>query len=463
MASLTIRKLDDGVRDELRLRAARNGRSVEDEVRVILRAAASGEASSDIVPTTKLPSIRATETPSITLIIGGGIAAYKALDLIRRLKERGSEVRCVLTKAAQHFVTPLAASALAHGRVYTDLFDPQSEFDAGHIRLARQCDLIVVAPATADLMAKMAHGHADDLASAILLATNRPLLLAPAMNPLMWSNAATARNVAQLKRDGVIMIGPNAGEMAERNEAGTGRMAEPIEIADAADRVLRPPVAQPLKGRRVLITAGPTHEPIDPVRYIANRSSGKQGYAIAAAACAAGADVTLVSGPVDLAAPAGVKLVRVESARAMLEAVEATLPVDVAIFAAAVADWRVASEGAQKIKKTGGALPALTLVENPDILATIAQRIEQRPALVIGFAAETENLLANARAKIARKGCDWIVANDVSPATGIMGGDRNTVHLLTRDGGDGESWPDMSKQHVAQTLIDRIANAPELT
>ena len=458
MASLTIRKLDDAIRDELRLRAARSGRSVEDEVRVILREAAQGAAPQQAQAVVKTSQ---NTSPRITLIVGGGIAAYKALDLIRRLKERGSDVRCVLTKAAQQFVTPLAASALAHNRVYTDLFDPQSEFDAGHIRLARESDLIVVAPATADLMAKMAHGHADDLASAILLATNRPILLAPAMNPLMWSNAATARNVAQLVRDGITLVGPMAGEMAERNEAGTGRMAEPIQIADAADKFLRPPVAQTLKGTRVLITAGPTHEPIDPVRYIANRSSGKQGYAIAASARAAGADVTLVSGPVDLPDPPGVTTIRVEAARDMLGAVEAALPCDVAIFAAAVADWRVASEGTQKIKKDGKALPPLHLVENPDILATIAQRSEQRPRLVIGFAAETENLIANAQAKIARKGCDWIVANDVSPATGIMGGDRNTVHLLTREGGDGdgesESWPDMSKHEVAQDLVARIA------
>ncbi len=467
MASLTIRKLDDAIRDELRLRAARSGRSVEDEVRVILRDAAQGRAAELPAPQQAIANTAQNSMPRVTLIIGGGIAAYKALDLIRRLKERGSEVRCVLTKAAQQFVTPLAASALAHNRVYTDLFDPQSEFDAGHIRLARESDLIVVAPATADLMAKMAHGHADDLASAILLATNRPILLAPAMNPLMWSNAATARNVAQLIRDGVTLVGPMSGEMAERNEAGVGRMAEPVQIADAADRFLRPPVAQTLKGRRVLITAGPTHEPIDPVRYIANRSSGKQGYAIAASARAAGAEVTLVSGPVDLPDPAGVKTIRVESARDMLGAVEALMPVDVAIFAAAVADWRVANEGAQKIKKTGGAMQPLTLVENPDILATISQRAENRPRLVIGFAAETENLIANATSKIVRKGCDWIVANDVSPATGIMGGDRNTVHLLTRDGGNGEafseSWPDMSKQEVAQALVARIATFLETT
>lgn len=474
MASLTIRKLDDAIRDELRLRAARNGRSVEDEVRVILREASqyrpvpATPASQAPAPQPRGHGDAAIQLPRVTLIIGGGIAAYKALDLIRRLKERHVRVRCVLTKAAQHFVTPLAASALSSERAYTDLFDSESEFDAGHIRLARDCELIVVAPATADLMAKMAQGHADDLASAILLAANRPILLAPAMNPLMWNNAATRRNVAQLQRDGVAMIGPNAGEMAEANEAGIGRMAEPPEIAAAAEKLLRPPQPRPLAGKRVLITAGPTHEPIDPVRYIANRSSGKQGFAIAAAAQAAGADVTLISGPVDLDDPAGVTVKHVESARDMLHGVEAALPVDIAIFAAAVADWRVANAGEQKLKKTGAGMPPLQLVENPDILATIAKLPDKRPPLVIGFAAETEHLIDNAKAKLARKGCDWIVANDVSPATGVMGGDRNTVHLLTRDGAEigvdaikVDSWPVMTKEQVATELVARIAKTVE--
>jgi phosphopantothenoylcysteine decarboxylase/phosphopantothenate--cysteine ligase len=466
MANLTIRKLDDAIRDELRLRAARNGRSVEDEVRVILREASQHRAPAAFqapAPQPRGGGEAATQFPLVTLIIGGGIAAYKALDLIRRLKERHVRVRCVLTKAAQHFVTPLAASALSNERAYTDLFDSESEFDAGHIRLARDCELIVVAPATADLMAKMAQGHADDLASAILLAANRPILLAPAMNPLMWNNAATRRNVAQLQRDGIAMIGPNAGEMAEANEAGVGRMAEPMEIAAAAEKFLRPPQPQPLAGQRVLITAGPTHEPIDPVRYIANRSSGKQGFAIAAAARAAGADVTLISGPVDLDDPAGVTVKHVESARDMLQGVEAALPVDIAIFAAAVADWRVANAGEQKLKKTGAGMPPLQLVENPDILATIARLRDQRPPLVIGFAAETEHLIDNAKAKLARKGCDWIVANDVSPATGVMGGDRNTVHLLTREGAEigVDSWPVMTKEQVATELVARIAKTVE--
>src|SRR6185503_12613776 len=363
MANLTIRRLDDAIRDELRLRAARNGRSVEDEVRVILREAAQNQAPAPALPApAERPAVDASNRlAAVTLIVGGGIAAYKSLDLIRRLKERRIEVRCVLTKAAQQFVTPLAASALSHERVYTDLFDPESEFDAGHIRLARDCDLIVVAPATADLLAKMANGHADDLASAILLATNRPILLAPAMNPLMWNNAATRRNVLQLRRDGIQMIGPNAGEMAEASEAGVGRMSEAVEIAAAAVDILRPQRPQPLAGKRVLITAGPPHEAIDPVRYIANRSSGKQGFAIAAAAQAAGADVTLISGPVELDDPNGVNVVHVESARDMLSRVEAALPADVAIFAAAVADWRVANEGGQKLKKTGAAMPPLAL------------------------------------------------------------------------------------------------------
>jgi phosphopantothenoylcysteine decarboxylase/phosphopantothenate--cysteine ligase len=472
MASLTIRKLDETVKVYLRLRSARNGRSVEEEVRVILGELRQGRP--ELSPTPSQAASPRADTQSsaprrahaadqarVTLIIAGGIAAYKALDLIRRLKERHIRVRCVLTRAAQQFVTPLAAGALSNERCYTDLFDPESEFDAGHIRLARECDLIVVAPATADLMAKMANGHADDLATAILLAANRPILLAPAMNPLMWNNAATRRNVAQLERDGVNMIGPNAGEMAETGEAGVGRMAEPLEIASAAERFLRPSQPRPLAGKRVLITAGPTHEPIDPVRYIANRSSGKQGFAIAAAAQAAGADVILISGPVDLDDPAGVTVKHVESAREMLHRVEAALPADIAIFAAAVADWRIANEGEQKLKKTSAGMPQLELVENPDILATISRLQDRRPPLVIGFAAETENLIDNAKAKLARKGCDWIVANDVSPATGVMGGDRNTVHLLSRAGAEinVDSWPVMTKEQVATALVTRIAKA----
>ncbi len=467
MASLTVRQLDEALKVRLRLRAAQSGRSVEDEVRVILREATDGGQTSPksapvlqsalSAPSRQTRSVSGTRSPRVTLIIGGGIAAYKALDLIRRLKERGIHVRCVMTRAAQQFVTPLTAGALADERCYTDLFDAQSEFDAGHIRLARDTDLIVVAPATADLMAKMAQGHADDLATAILLATDKPILLAPAMNPLMWSNAATKRNIAQLARDGVAFIGPNAGEMAEAHEVGVGRMSEPTDIAALAQNILRPPQTQRLAGKTILITAGPTHEPIDPVRYIANRSSGKQGYAIAAAAADAGADVTLISGPVELDEPAGINVIRVESARDMLSQVEKALPVDVAIFAAAVADWRVANAGEQKIKKTQAGLPKLDLMENPDILATVAKLKQNRPKLVIGFAAETENLIDNATAKLKRKGCDWIVANDVSPASGVMGGDRNTVHIISATGT--ESWPVMTKDEVAVSLIKRVADA----
>ena len=405
--------------------------------------------------------------PRILLIIGGGIAAYKTLDLIRRARDKGMSVRCIMTRAATEFITPLTVGALTGDHVFTKLFDLDDEREIGHIRLARDTDLIVVAPATADLMAKMAGGHAGDLATAVLLATDKPVLLAPAMNPYMWAARATRRNAAQLTADGIAMIGPNAGEMAERNEAGTGRMAEPLEILARIEAMLGVGSGGPLAGRHVLVTAGPTHEPIDPVRYIANRSSGKQGFAIAAAARAAGADVILVSGPVELDDPAGVTVQRVESAREMLQRVEASLPVDIAIFAAAVADWRVANEGEQKLKKTSAGMPRLQLVENPDILATVSRLRDKRPPLVIGFAAETEHLIDNAKAKLARKGCDWIVANDVSPATGVMGGDRNTVHLLTRDGGEisvdikVESWPAMTKEQVATELVARIANTVE--
>jgi phosphopantothenoylcysteine decarboxylase/phosphopantothenate--cysteine ligase len=388
----------------------------------------------------------------ILLIIGGGIAAYKSLDLIRRLQDRGARVRCILTDAAQQFVTALAAGALCGERAYTDLFDQQSEFDVGHIRLARDTDLIVVAPATADLMAKMAGGHANDLATAVLLATDKPILIAPAMNPHMWAAKATRRNLAQLKADGVRVVGPNSGEMAERGEAGVGRMAEPSEIAAAAEALLHR--AGGLTGKRVLVTSGPTSEPIDPVRYIANRSSGKQGHAIAAAAAAAGAEVVLVRGPVTVPDPAGVSVVKVETARQMLEAVEQALPADIAVFAAAVADWRPRQASAAKIKKDGSGPRTLELVENPDILATIAHRKSGRPRLVIGFAAETDDVLPHAKAKLKKKGCDWILANDVSPVTGIMGGNDNTVHLISAAGV--EAWPPQSKESVARMLVERI-------
>jgi phosphopantothenoylcysteine decarboxylase/phosphopantothenate--cysteine ligase len=394
----------------------------------------------------------------ILLIIGGGIAAYKSLDLIRRLRERGAAVRAVLTKAGHEFVTPLSVSAIAGNQVFTDLFDPRSEFDVGHIRLARDTDMVVVAPATADLIAKIAGGHADDLASTVLMATDKPVLLAPAMNPRMWDNKATQRNAAQLGADGLRFVGPNEGEMAEGAESGVGRMAEPLEIVAAIEGLLaKPAAARPLAGKHVLVTSGPTHEPIDPVRYIANRSSGKQGHAIAAAAVSAGAEVTLISGPVQLPDPAGARMVKVETAREMLYAVEKALPADVAVFAAAVADWSIAKPATQKTKKDKAGAPQLALIENPDILATIARRNAERPGLVIGFAAETENVIEHAREKLRRKGCDWIVANDVSPQTGVMGGDRNTVHLVTGKGV--ESWPQQSKVQVAQALMARIATA----
>jgi len=471
MSSLTVRKLDDRLKKRLRVRAAKHGRSMEDEVRAILRGA-TGEGEPDEFatavdePAARPPGAgleRSADTSAvgtalrasrILLIIGGGIAAYKSLDLIRRLQDRGARVRCILTPAAQHFVTPLAVGALCGERAYTDLFDPRTEFDVGHIRMARDTDLVVVAPATADLMARMAAGQADDLAAAVLLATDKPILIAPAMNPHMWAAKATQRNLARLKADGVRVVGPNTGEMAERGEAGVGRMAEPLEIAAAAEAILRRP--GPLTGKRVLVTSGPTAEPIDPVRVIANRSSGKQGHAIAAAAAAAGADVVLVSGPVNVPDPPGLTVVHVETAQQMLAAVEQALPVDIAIFAAAVADWRPRQASQNKIKKQGKA-PTIELVENPDILSTIAHRKSDRPRLVIGFAAETDHVIANAKAKLAKKGCDWILANDVSPETGIMGGDVNTIHVVTADGV--ESWPPQSKNDVARALIERIATA----
>ena len=466
MASLTVRQLDDRLKKLLRLRAARSGRSVEDEVRTILREAAEVTGAEAFEPPSSPAKHRATVfraavpvgAKRVLLVIGGGIAAYKSLDLIRRLRERGISVRCILTKAAEQFVTPLSASALLGERVFTDLFDLSGEFDVGHIRLARETDLIVVAPATADLMAKLAGGHADDLATTVLLATTAKILLAPAMNPRMWANKATQRNLAQLIAEGIALVGPNEGEMAEAHERGLGRMAEPLEIASAIEKLLLAETVQLLQGRRVLVTSGPTHEPIDPVRYIANRSSGKQGHAIAEAAAAAGADVTLVSGPVNVPDPAGVKVIKVETAREMLRAVEHALPMDVAIFAAAVADWRVANAGEQKLKKQPGeATPDLSLVENPDILATVAKRKTQRPRLVIGFAAETENVTANAKAKLASKGCDWILANDVSPQSGVMGGDRNTITLVRASGV--EAWKPQTKDEVAAILITRIADA----
>jgi phosphopantothenoylcysteine decarboxylase/phosphopantothenate--cysteine ligase len=391
----------------------------------------------------------------ILLIIGGGIAAYKALDLIRRLRERGATVRAVMTAAAQEFVTPLSVGALTADHVFVDLFDRQDEHDVGHIRLSREADLLVVAPATADLMAKLANGHASDLASTVLLATDKPVLMAPAMNPRMWSHPATRRNLATLRKDGVVFIGPNRGEMAEANETGEGRMAEPLEIVSGIEAMLDA-APKPLAGRTIIVTSGPTHEPIDPVRYIANRSSGKQGHAIAAALARLGADVRLVSGPVALPDPAGVTTVHVERAVEMRDAVEKLLPADAAVFVAAVADWRTEGTFGEKIKKVAGeGPPALKMVENPDILAGIGHH-PRRPYLVVGFAAETQDVLRNAEAKLRKKGADFIVANDVSAESGVMGGDRNRVRIVSKSGV--EEWPDMSKDEVATRLAALIAD-----
>jgi phosphopantothenoylcysteine decarboxylase/phosphopantothenate--cysteine ligase len=389
----------------------------------------------------------------ILLVIGGGIAAYKTLELIRLLRGQGAHVSPVLTRAGAQFVTPLSVSALAGEAVHEDLFDLTAEAEMGHIRLSRSADLVVVAPATADLLAKMAQGLANDLATTLLLATDTPVLIAPAMNVRMWQHPATQRNCSWLAGDGVAMVGPDAGDMA-CGEHGPGRMAEPTAIVEAIAARL---AAGPLAGKRVLVTSGPTNEPIDPVRYIANRSSGAQGTAIARALAGLGAQVVFVTGPADMPPPEGVEVVRVETAAQMLAAVEAALPADAAVFAAAVADWRVAAQSETKIKKQAGALPVLEFAENPDILAHVAQMGEGRPPLVVGFAAETGDVIANATAKRTRKGCDWIVANDVSPDTGIMGGAENVVTLITEAGA--EDWPRMSKADVAARLAARIAQA----
>ena len=403
----------------------------------------------------------------ILLIVGGGIAAYKSLDLVRRLKERGASVRAILTRGGAEFVTPLALSVLTEEKAFTDLFDLKDEAEIGHIRLSREADLIVVAPATADLLAKMAHGLADDLATAVLLAADKPVLAAPAMNVRMWEHAATRRNLATLKADGTQFVGPNEGDMA-CGEFGLGRMAEPQAILETIESLLAEPqtmgggvpakpLGSPLRGRRVLITSGPTQEPIDPVRYIANRSSGKQGHALAKAAAALGAEVTLVSGPVALADPHGVSVVKVETAHEMLAAALAALPADIAICAAAVADWRAADESPHKLKKQNQVEAELKLALNPDILATISKPGPKRPTLVIGFAAETENLVENATIKRRSKGADWIVANDVWPGTGAMGGDHTQVHLITAAGV--EDWPPLSKDETAARLLARATQA----
>jgi phosphopantothenoylcysteine decarboxylase / phosphopantothenate---cysteine ligase len=481
MASITIRNLDDEVKELLRRLAAENDRSMEEQARVMIRAAVEGQAGSagridQIEKTLRELTVSHAAAPiaasagkiaprgslsgkRILLIIGGGIAAYKALDLIRRLRERGAAVRVVMTSAAQEFVTTLSVGALSADHVFTELFDRNDEHDVGHIRLSREADLLVVAPATADLMAKLANGHANDLASTVLIATDKPVLMAPAMNPRMWAHPATRRNRATLRKDGIAFVGPGKGEMAESNEAGEGRMAEPLEIVAAVEALLdtKP---KPLSGRRIIVTSGPTHEPIDPVRYIANRSSGKQGHAIAAALARLGADVRLVSGPVGIADPAGVTTVHVETAAEMKDAVERLLPADAGVFVAAVADWRTENSAGEKIKKVAGeGPPALRMVENPDILAGVSHHT-QRPTLVVGFAAETQDLVGNAEAKLRKKGADLIVANDVSHdsgvgSSGVMGGDRNKVRIVSKAGV--EEWPEMNKDEVAARLARLIA------
>lgn len=389
----------------------------------------------------------------VLLIIAGGIAAYKTLELTRRLRERGASVRAVMTRAAEQFVTPLSVASLTEDKVYTDLFSLTDEAEMGHIQLSRNADLLVVAPASADILARMASGMANDLATTVLLATDKPVLAAPAMNVRMWHHPATRDNVSLLADRDVRFVGPNEGEMA-CGEYGPGRMAEPLEIV-AAIKAFFGVASGPLAGRRALVTSGPTHEPIDPVRYIANRSSGKQGHAIAAALAEAGADVTLVTGPVTLADPPSVETVHVETATEMLAACQAGLPADIAVCAAAVADWRVVDAADRKLKKTGEkAVPDLSLTENPDILATLSTAGPGRPTLVVGFAAETENVVTQAQAKRARKGCDWILANDVAPASGTFGGDRNTVHLITAD--TAETWPSLAKRDVGRRLVQTI-------
>ena len=399
------------------------------------------------------PIISTLSGKSVLLIIGGGIAAYKCLDLIRHLRRSNVKVRAIMTAASQHFITPLSVGALTADKVFTELFNREDEQDVGHIRLAREADLIVVAPATADLMAKMANGMANDLATAVLLAAKIPVLVAPAMNPAMWHHAATTRNVKTLLSDGIYFVGPRDGDMAEAKEAGTGRMAEPLEILSAFEALLAP-TYQPLKGKTAIVTSGPTHEPIDPVRYIANRSSGKQGHAVAAALANLGASVTLISGPVKIPDPAGVTTIHVETAREMLATVEAALPADIGVFVAAVADWRVENAAAEKMKKGSNGPPTLMMAENPDILKTVGHHT-LRPKIVVGFAAETQNVAEYGAAKLAKKGADIIVANDVSPDTGTFGGDQNTVSILSKNSID--AWPALTKNEVAERLAALIA------
>ncbi|MCZ2157779.1 bifunctional phosphopantothenoylcysteine decarboxylase/phosphopantothenate--cysteine ligase CoaBC [Bartonella sp. 220] len=453
MASITIRNLSPEIKEALRIRAAKNGISMEEEARRILSNPITQSISPSQVSTIEEQSL---QSKSLLLIIGGSIAAYKALDLIRRLQERGACLNIIMTKAAQKFITPLAAEALSGHTVYSDLFSREEEHDIGHIRLARDADLIILAPATANRIAKIANGIGDDLADCVLLAARCPLLIAPAMNPAMWTHPATVRNVAKLRTDGVHIIGPEVGEMAERNETGCGRMSDPLTIVAAAETLLGVQ-EKPLVGRHFIVTSGPTHEPIDPVRYLANRSSGKQGHAIATALAYLGAKVTLICGPVNLTAPPGVKTLHVETACQMLQAVQDSLPADGAIFVAAVCDWRCQTQSIHKIKKHDHQTPpSLQLAENPDILATIGHA-PNRPPLVIGFAAETSDIIANAQKKCIEKGANFILANDVSlhaDGTSIMGADTNQVCFVSKD--IVEQWPHMSKQQVAQKLAKVI-------
>ncbi|MCZ2327961.1 bifunctional phosphopantothenoylcysteine decarboxylase/phosphopantothenate--cysteine ligase CoaBC [Bartonella sp. F02] len=455
MASITIRNLSSEAKEFLRVRAAKNGVSMEEEARRLL--------SNPTVSYT--PSLQATplnmqslKSKSILLIIGGGISAYKTLDLIRRLQERGARLNIIMTQAAQKFITPLAAESLSGSTVYSDLFSHKEEHDIGHIRLARDADLIILAPATANRIAKMVAGIGDDLANCVLLAARCPLLIAPAMNPAMWTHPATVRNVAQLHADGIHIIGPEIGEMAEKNEAGCGRMSEPLTIVAAAEALLNEQ-KKPLSGRHFIVTSGPTHEPIDPVRYIANHSSGKQGHAIAIALANLGATVTLICGPVNLADPQKVKTIHVNTACEMLQAVKDALPADGAIFVAAVCDWRSQTLSSQKIKKETNKAPlSLNMVENPDILATIGHA-PNRPSLVVGFAAETDNLIVNAQKKLIQKGADFILANNVSicvDGKSVMGSDTNQVYLISKE--NVKQWPHMSKQQVAEKLANTIVS-----
>lgn len=455
MASLTIRNLSPEVKEALRIRAAKNGISMEEEARRLL----SNPNTLTISPSqASTLDVQSLQSKSLLLIIGGSIAAYKALDLIRRLQERGAHLNIIMTKAAQKFITPLAAEALSGRNVYSDLFSRAEEHDIGHIRLARNADLIILAPATANRIAKIANGIGDDLADCVLLAARCPLLIAPAMNPAMWIHPATVRNVAKLRADGVHIVGPEIGEMAERDETGCGRMSEPLTIVAAIETLLGVQ-EKPLSGRHFIVTSGPTHEPIDPVRYLANRSSGKQGHAIATALAHLGAKITLICGPVHLAPPQEVKIVRVETAYQMLQAVQAALPADGAIFVAAVCDWRSQTQSLHKIKKSAHKTPpSLHMVENPDILATIGHAAN-RPPLVIGFAAETSELILNAQKKCIEKGADFILANDISlqaDGTSVMGADTNQVYLVSKE--NVEEWPQMTKQQVAQKLAKLIVS-----